>query len=157
MIGPTGQPLYQQVADDVRSQIASGKFRVGDELPSTAKLVEQYGVSIGVVRSAVRVLQNEGILVGQSGKAVYVRATPETAAAEATALKSVDQQVAELREEVRRLADHQPSEVIAKIDALQTEVGRLQADLRTLYGRLGQPYPNSQADAKSKRRRTSGT
>ena len=142
MVAATGQPLYQQVADDIRSQISAGRLKVGDDIPSTAELAEQHGVSIGVIRTAVRLLQGEGLLLGQSGKAVYVRATPETAAAEAVALKSVDEQVAELREEVSRLADRQPSEVIAKIDELKTEVGRLKADLRTLYDRLGQPYPH---------------
>jgi DNA-binding GntR family transcriptional regulator len=146
-----------QVADDLRSQITSGRFAVGQEIPSTAKLSEQHGVSVGVIRTAVRLLQDEGILIGQSGKGVYVRATPEAAAEEAAQLKSVDQQVTELRAEVERLASQQPSDVIERIDELQAEVGKLQADLRHLYDRLGQPYPHSQSDAKPKQRRTSGT
>lgn len=156
MIAATGQPLYMRVADDLRTQIASGRLAVGEEIPSTAKLAEHHGVSIGVIRAAVRLLQNEGILIGQSGKAVYVRATPETAAEEAAALESADGQIAELREEVQRLANQQSSEVIARIEELQAEVGMLQANLRHLYDRLGQPYPHGQADTKQKRRK-SGT
>lgn len=155
MIAATGQPLYQQVADDLRSQIASGRLNVGDEIPSTAQLAEQHGVSIGVIRAAVKLLQEEGILVGQPGKAVYVRATPDTATTEAAALKSVDQQLADLREEVRQLAEQQPSEVTAKIEELQADVVRLHADLRHLYDRVGQPYPRHQS-TKNPRRRKSG-
>lgn len=154
MVATPGQHLYLQVADDIRSQIAAGRLNVGDGIPSTADLAEQHGVSIGVVRAAVTLLKSEGLLVGQSGKAVYVRATPETAAAETAALKTVDEQLAELREEVHGLAAQQPSGVIAKIDELKTELGRLQADLRTLYDRLGQPYPHHNDGPKQKRRKT---
>lgn len=155
MPAATAEPLYKQVADDIRSRIASGHLAVGDEIPSTAKLSEQHGVSIGVIRAAVRTLQEEGLLIGQPGKAVSVRATPKTAAEETAALKSADEQLAELRKEVERLADQQPAEVNTKIEELQVQVGRLQADLRHLYDRLGQPYPHGQSTPKSKRR-TSG-
>lgn len=141
MVATPGQHLYLQVADDLRSQIAAGRLKVKDEIPSTSQLAEQHGVSIGVVRAAVRLLKEEGLLVGQSGKAVYVRATPETAAAEAAALKSVDEQLAELREEVHGLTGGQPAETTARIDKIETDVARLQDDLRTLYNRLGHPYP----------------
>ena len=154
MVAATGQHLYLQVADAIRSQISTGRLNVEDRIPSTADLAEQHGVSKGVVQEAVRVLKREGLLVGQSGKAVYVRATPEAAAAEAAALKTVDEQLAELREEVRDLAEQGPSDVIAKVDELKTEVGRLQADLRTLYDRLGQPYPHHNDGPKQKRRKT---
>lgn len=152
MIAATGQPLYLQVAEHLRSQIASGKFAVGQKIPSTKELVDEHGVSPGAVRSAVKLLQSEGILIGQSGKGVYVRATPDVAAEETKALKSVDEQIAELRKEVERLASEQPAEVIARIEELRADVGRLQADLRHLYDRLGQPYPRGRSAPKTKRR-----
>lgn len=155
LIAATGRPLYMQVADDIRSRISSGHLAVGQEIPSTAKLAEQHDVSIGVVRTAVRLLQDEGILIGQPGKAVYVRATPEAVGEDAAALKSVDEQITELREEIGRLVDQQPSsDVPARIDELQAQVGKLQADLRHLYDRLGQPYPHGETEAKQKRRKS---
>lgn len=153
MVAATGQHLYLQVADDIRSQISTGRLKVEARIPSTADLAKQHGVSKGVVQEAVRVLKREGLLVGQTGKAVYVRATPEAAAAEAAALKTVDEQLAELRGEVHVLAEQGPSDVIAKIDELKTQVGRLQVDLRTLYDRLGQPYPHHNDSPKQKRRK----
>lgn len=150
MPAATTDPLYKKVADDLRQQIASGRFPVGTEIPSTAKLSEQYDVSLGVVQRAVGELKDEGLLVGQSGKGVFVLATPE----DASAIKTVDEQLDELRDEVGRLSDERP-EVITRIDELQAQVGRLQADLRHLYDRLGQPYPHGQSTPKPKRR-TSG-
>lgn len=155
MTAATNPHLYNQVADDLRSQIASGQLAVGDEIPSTAKLAKIHGVSKGVIQTAVKVLKDEGLLVGQIGKGVLVRATPETAAAEAKALRSVDEQLNDLRAELERISEHEHAEVIARLEDLRAEVGRLQADLRHLYDRLGQPYPHSQSDSKQKRR-TSG-
>lgn len=155
MTAATNPHLYDQVADDLRRQIASGQLAVGDKIPSTARLAELHDVSKGVIQTAVKVLKDEGLVVGQTGKGVLVRATPETAAAEAKALKSVDEQLAELRGEVERLSDLQPAEA-SKVEALQAEVGKLGANLRHLYDRLGQPYPrgNNSTSSKPKRRQS---
>ena len=150
MPAATADPLYKKVAEDLRRQIATGRFPVGAEIPSTAKLSEQYDVSLGVVQRAVGELKDEGLLVGQSGKGVFVLATPE----DASAIKSVAAQLDDLREDVGRLSEQHP-EVTARIDELEAQVGRLQADLRHLYDRLGQPYPHGQSTPKPKRR-TSG-
>lgn len=80
MTSNDARPLYRQLADDLRSQITSGSLAVGAELPSTARLMESYGVSITVARAAVRELRSEGIVVGQPGKGVYVQRVPEPSA-----------------------------------------------------------------------------
>jgi DNA-binding GntR family transcriptional regulator len=146
----TAEPLYKKVADDLRDQIAKGRLGVGAKIPSIAKLSEQYGISKGTAQRAVGELKDEGLLMGQSGKAVSVVATPD----DASAIKSVEEQLDELREDVGRLSEQHP-EVITRIEELQVQVGRLQADLRHLYDRLGQPYPHGRSTPKPKRR-TSG-
>lgn len=147
-----GQPIYQRIAAALRAQIDSGELAVGDPLPSTRRLMEIHAASNNVVRNAVDLLRQEGLVYGQPGKAVYVLATPQEVDDERATLKGVAIEVAELRQEVGRLADLQPSEVIAKIEELRSEVGKLQADLRHLYDRLGQPYPHRQDDTKPRRR-----
>lgn len=77
MISHDGRPMYRRLADDLRAQIAGGSLGVGSELPSTAKLMETYGVSVTVVRAAIRELRSEGIVFGQPGKGVYVQQVPE--------------------------------------------------------------------------------
>lgn len=77
MTSNDARPLYRQLADDLRSQIAAGTLAVGAELPSTSRLMERYGVSITVARAAIRELRSEGIVVGQPGKGVYVQRVPE--------------------------------------------------------------------------------
>lgn len=149
-----GQPIYQRIASALRAQISSGELAVGNPLPSTRKLMEIHQASNNVVRAAIEVLRQEGLVQGQPGKAVYVRATPQAVEEERSTLKTVGDEVAELREQVRRLAGGQPSEVIAKIDELRADVSRLETDLRTLYDRLGQPHPRGQNSPPSKRRKS---
>lgn len=98
-------PLYAGIARDIRQQITSGALNVGDPLPSTSELTRRYGVSATVARKAVEVLRNEGVVRGQPGKAVYVVARPEDAAAERATVEDLARQVAELRAEVRELRE----------------------------------------------------
>lgn len=64
---------YEQVADDLRAQITDGTLQVGDPIPSEADLMGFYGVSRIVVRRAVEVLQNEGLVIKRQGAGTFVR------------------------------------------------------------------------------------
>jgi len=63
---------YKRIADEIRSCIASGQIRPGDQLPSIAQLSEVYGVSVQPVKYALLVLQTEGLVEGQQGRGVFV-------------------------------------------------------------------------------------
>ena len=69
----SGRPAYAQVADTLRAEIRSGRFRPGGQLPSYEALMRKYGVSITVVRSAVRELKTEGLVLTHQGKGTFVR------------------------------------------------------------------------------------
>lgn len=143
-------PLYQQIANDLRSKIASGSLTPGDRLPSTRQMMETYKASNNVVRNAITVLKNEGLLAGSPGLAVEVIATPEAVAEERASLAEVKQEGAELREALRELREQveqsQPADVSSRIDELE-------ANLRLLYDRLGQPYPHGQNTPQQRRRK----
>ncbi|MEY9871762.1 DNA-binding GntR family transcriptional regulator [Streptacidiphilus sp. MAP12-33] len=67
------RPAYVQIADDIRRQITDGALSAGDKLPSEQELMADYGVSRIVVRMAVEVLQNEGLVLKQQGRGTFVR------------------------------------------------------------------------------------
>jgi len=69
----SGQPAYMQVADTLRAEIRSGRIPPGSQLPSYEALMRKYGVSITVVRSAVRELKTEGLVFTHQGKGAFVR------------------------------------------------------------------------------------
>lgn len=68
-----GKPAYQQIADDLRQQILDGDLQAGDQLPTEASLMDEYGVSRIVIRGAMESLQNEGLVIKQRGKGTFVR------------------------------------------------------------------------------------
>jgi GntR family transcriptional regulator len=65
-------PDYQRIANDIKAKIESGELRPGDRLPSISQLQKQYSVSAQPVKSALLVLQTEGIVEGQQGRGVFV-------------------------------------------------------------------------------------
>jgi DNA-binding GntR family transcriptional regulator len=69
----SGRPAYAQVADQLRAAIRGGKYPPGTQLPSYEALMRAYGVSITVIRSAVRELKTEGLVHTHQGKGAFVR------------------------------------------------------------------------------------
>lgn len=65
-------PLYYQLQEILHQQIASGRFRVGDPLPSEGELCRMFGVSRIVVRQALEVLEDDGEVVRMQGKGTFV-------------------------------------------------------------------------------------
>lgn len=74
-----GKTLVVQVTDALRSQIAKGRFRTGDRLPSEAQLTQEFGVSRTVVREAIAALRSDGLVEARQGAGVFLleQATPE--------------------------------------------------------------------------------
>ncbi|MCX5407482.1 GntR family transcriptional regulator [Streptomyces sp. NBC_00335] len=68
-----GKPAYQQIADDIRQRILDGALRAGDRLPTEVDLMAEYGVSRIVVRGAVELLSNEGLVKKEQGRGTFVR------------------------------------------------------------------------------------
>jgi DNA-binding FadR family transcriptional regulator len=68
------QRLYRQIAEQLRSLIASGEFSAGSRLPAERDLAKQLGVSRPSVREALIALEVEGIIDVRTGSGIYVRA-----------------------------------------------------------------------------------
>lgn len=67
-----GVPVYEQLAEILRAQIASGELQPERALPSGKTLVQQYGVARGTVDKAIGLLKGEGLVYVLKGKGVYV-------------------------------------------------------------------------------------
>lgn len=63
---------YHRLATDLRTAILKGRYRVGDQLPTEAELVEQYGVSRQTVRRAFHDLVAEGMVHRSAGRGTFV-------------------------------------------------------------------------------------
>lgn len=62
----------QHIVQDIRDKITSGEYGPNAKLPSLRELVAHYGVSAEPVRSALLILQAEGLVEGHQGKGVFV-------------------------------------------------------------------------------------
>jgi DNA-binding FadR family transcriptional regulator len=66
--------LYQQIAAQLSSLIASGEFKVGQRLPSERELAVQLGVSRPSLREALIALELEGLVEVRVGAGIWVTA-----------------------------------------------------------------------------------
>ncbi|MFF5012664.1 GntR family transcriptional regulator [Streptomyces sp. NPDC001165] len=64
---------HHDIADDLRQQITTGRIKPGERLQSEAGLADRYKVSTVTLRSALAVLQREGLVEKIHGKGNYVR------------------------------------------------------------------------------------
>lgn len=71
-------PLYQQIVNDIKSQISAGLLSVGEKMPSQNELARTYDVSLITVKRALAELINEGVLFSRVGKGTYVARKPPT-------------------------------------------------------------------------------
>lgn len=65
-------PLYQQIKDLIKRQIANNVWRLGEMIPSENELAAGLQVSAGTVKKALADLVNEGVLVRRQGKGTFV-------------------------------------------------------------------------------------
>ncbi|MBI9094803.1 MAG: FadR family transcriptional regulator [Sphaerochaeta sp.] len=70
--------LSQQVADHLEQVILSSPTsRISEKLPSEMKLAKQYNVSRPIIREAMKLLQERGLLTLKNGSGAYIT-RPET-------------------------------------------------------------------------------
>jgi GntR family transcriptional regulator len=69
-------PFYYQIEEKLRQKIEAGVFRPGATLPTERELCEQFAVSRGPVRQALRNLEVAGLVNPVQGKGVIVKAEP---------------------------------------------------------------------------------
>jgi DNA-binding FadR family transcriptional regulator len=67
ILRPSSPPLYAQVADAIRSEIAAGNPPAGGSLPGEKTLAKRYGVGRNTVRDAMAMLRAEGLIDGRQG------------------------------------------------------------------------------------------
>ncbi|MER5302143.1 GntR family transcriptional regulator [Streptomyces lasiicapitis] len=68
---------YRRVAQELRDQIADGRLKPGDRIPSLTALQDEFGVSDTVILEARKVLVAESLLIARTGDGTYVRERPE--------------------------------------------------------------------------------
>ncbi|MFC0301363.1 GntR family transcriptional regulator [Virgibacillus soli] len=68
--------LYLQVIDKLKMDIENGKYQAKEKLPSEFLLSKQLGVSRATLREALRILEEENIVVRRHGVGTFVNPKP---------------------------------------------------------------------------------
>ncbi|UOD31458.1 histidine utilization repressor [Massilia violaceinigra] len=84
-------PIFQRIKDYLLGEIAAGRWKEGDVVPSEQALVRQFGVSRMTVNRAVRELTAEQVLTRRQGSGTYV--APQKYQATLVEIKSIADEI----------------------------------------------------------------
>ncbi len=70
----SGVPIYQQIAEQLKTDILAGKLKEGDYLPSIRGLAKDLKISVITTMKAYELLEAEGLVTAAQGKGFYVNA-----------------------------------------------------------------------------------
>ncbi|MGB0387740.1 MAG: GntR family transcriptional regulator [Ardenticatenaceae bacterium] len=98
------KPIYAIIEEELLSKIERGTWSIGHQLPSEQELQEQYKVSRGTVRRALRELELGGYINRMSGKGTFVTRV--------TTLENESDQIRSLTQELSRAGFEASSDVL---------------------------------------------
>jgi len=90
------RPLHIRVQEHLRTLIAEGVFRVGQQLPPETKLAAELGVSRPTLREALRGLEQAGLIIRRHGVGTFVASHAPTLESGLEVLESLECQVCRL-------------------------------------------------------------
>jgi len=71
----TNAPVYRQIVEKIRHQVATGALEQGERLPTVRKLAQELSVDRNTTLRAYRVLHREGVISLQHGRGTFVCTT----------------------------------------------------------------------------------
>ena len=96
-----GQPIYEQIADQIKGQILDGSLAAGTALPSIRLLARDLRISVITTKRAYEELERDGFLENVPGKGCFVAPQNRELLREAQ-LRRVEEKLTQAIEEARR-------------------------------------------------------
>lgn len=69
----SGVPIYEQIEEQIKSQIMTGDLKEGDALPSMRVLAKDLKISIITTKRAYEDLERDGFIESVTGKGSFVK------------------------------------------------------------------------------------
>ena len=73
----SSEPIYKQIAAQLREQILTGRLKAGNPLPSIRVLAQDLKISVITTMKAYEELAGEGLVTASKGKGYFVNAQDE--------------------------------------------------------------------------------
>ena len=70
----SGVPIYEQIEEQIKSQIMTGALSAGEALPSMRVLAKELKISIITTKRAYEDLERDGFIESVTGKGSFVKA-----------------------------------------------------------------------------------
>lgn len=70
-------PVTDQIVQAIRTEIARGQLRPGDELPPIRQLASEFGINLNTVARAYRVLESSGLVSSVPGRGTRIESARE--------------------------------------------------------------------------------
>ena len=70
----SGVPIYEQIEEQIKNQIMTGKLSAGENLPSMRVLAKELKISIITTKRAYEDLERDGSIESVMGKGTFVKA-----------------------------------------------------------------------------------
>ena len=67
-----GTPFYRQIIDQIRFGIATGRLKIGDQLPTVRALAVDLKINLNTVAKAYKELEIKNILETQQGTGTFI-------------------------------------------------------------------------------------
>jgi GntR family transcriptional regulator len=97
----SGEAIYQQIVEQIKFQIASGRLKAMDKLPSIRELAGQLKINPRTVVKAYEELEKQALAVMRQGQGVFITATE--AAPASTRQKVIAQMTRRMLAEASRI------------------------------------------------------
>lgn len=68
----SGKPIYEQITEQIKSEILSGTLEAGQQMPSIRTLAKELRVSVITTKRAYEELERDGFVETVQGRGTYV-------------------------------------------------------------------------------------
>ncbi|AZN42481.1 FadR/GntR family transcriptional regulator [Paenibacillus albus] len=137
---------YEEIAEQIKRLIVDGKLKVGDKLPSTKEMSEQFGVGRSTMREALSALKAMGYIeIRQGGGCTVINSAPvEVELPELVSLRMNRETLLELLEARQSLEVSNAS--IAAAKASDTDIAALRTIVSEMETSIGDDAEGERTD-----------
>jgi GntR family transcriptional regulator len=111
------QPIYIQIVEQIRQQVAHRELQTGDQLPTVRQLAADLRVNFNTVARAYRLLDEAGLISTQHGRGTYVWETPSPEVAQQLRSQGLREMSQQFVQEALQLG-YAPEEIAKEIVTL---------------------------------------
>ncbi|MEA4825043.1 MAG: GntR family transcriptional regulator [Clostridium sp.] len=113
----SGEPIYEQIANQIKNLIINGELEEGDSLPSIRSLAKELQISVITTKRSYEELESEGFIETVAGKGSFVAAQNKEL----------------LREKRLKLIEEKLIEVVSESKMLNLSLDEIVDMLKILY------------------------